>query len=166
MGKMSKNIVLIGMPGCGKTTLGKIISKNLELKFFDVDQCIEEKSGKLIPQLFDVSEEHFRSVESEVVHELSKEKTSVISTGGGVIKKSINIERLKENGVVIFIDRPVDNIASDVEVSTRPLLKDGVHKLYELFNERYGLYKKYCDIHVMNDSCIEETVERIISMIK
>jgi shikimate kinase len=163
---MSKNIVLIGMPGCGKTTLGKIISENLGLKFFDVDQCIEEKSGKLIPQLFDVSEEHFRGVESDVVHELSKEKTSVISTGGGVIKKLINIERLKETGVIIFIDRPVDSIASDVEVSTRPLLKDGVHKLYELFNERYELYKKYCDIHIMNDSDIDETVERIMGILK
>lgn len=163
---MSKNIILIGMPGCGKTTLGKIISENLGFKFFDIDQYIEEKSGKVISQLFDVSEEHFRSVESEAVNELSKEKTSVISTGGGVIKKYINIERLKENGVIIFIDRPVDNIATDVEVSTRPLLKDGVHKLYELFHERYELYKKYCDIHVMNDSDIDETVARIIRILK
>lgn len=163
---MSKNIVLIGMPGCGKTTLGKTISENLGLKFFDVDQYIEEKSGKVISQLFDVSEEYFRSVESEVVYELSNEKSSVISTGGGVIKKYINIERLKETGIIIFIDRPVDNIASDVEVSTRPLLKDGVHKLYELFHERYELYKKYCDIHIMNDSDIDETVERIMGILK
>jgi Shikimate kinase len=163
---MSKNVVLIGMPGCGKTTLGKIISKNLGFKFFDADQYIEEKSGKVISQLFDVSEDYFRSVESEVVHELSKEKSSVISTGGGVIKKHINIERLKETGVIIFIDRPVENIASDVEVSTRPLLKDGVHKLYELFNERYDIYKKCCDFHVMNDSDINETVKRIIGVLK
>lgn len=165
MCKVNKNIVLIGMPGCGKTTLGKIISKNLGLKFFDVDQCIEQWSGKLIPQLFDVSEEHFRSVESEVVHELSKEKTSVISTGGGVIKKLVNIERLKETGIIIFIDRPIENIASDVEVSTRPLLRDGVHKLYELFNERYEIYKKCCDFHIMNDSDLDQTVKRIIGII-
>lgn len=165
MCKMSKNVVLIGMPGCGKTTLGKIISKNLGFKFFDVDEYIEKKSGKIISQLFDVSEEYFRSVESEAVYELSKENTSVISTGGGVIKKHINIERLKETGIVIFIDRPVDNIATDVEVSTRPLLRDGVHKLYDLFNERYEIYKKCCDFHVMNDSDINETVKRIMGII-
>jgi len=164
MCKVSKNIVLIGMPGCGKTTLGKVLSENLGLKFVDVDKYIEEKSGKTISQLFDISEEYFRSVESEVVYELSKEKPSVISTGGGVIKNYINIERLKETGIVIFIDRPIDNIISDVEVSTRPLLKDGVHKLHELFKERYEIYKKCCDLHVMNDSDINETVKRIMEV--
>lgn len=162
MCKMSKNIVLIGMPGSGKTTLGKIISEKVGFKFVDIDQYIEVKSGKVIPELFSKGEDYFRNLEREAVHELSKEKTLLIATGGGVIKNDLNIKDLKENGVIVFIDRPVDNIAKDVEVANRPLLKDGPHKLYDLFHERYELYKKYCDFHVMNDSDIENTVEMII----
>lgn len=161
----SKNVVLIGMPGCGKTTIGKILSEKLGFKFVDVDQFVEENSGKSITELFNEGEEFFRRLEREAVQKLSREKNLVISTGGGVIKNYLNIRELKENGVVIFIDRPVENIAKDVEVSTRPLLKGGVHKLKELFHERYELYKKYCDLHVMNDSDIEETVEKIMRMI-
>lgn len=164
--KVKKNIVLIGMPGCGKTTIGKALYKKLEFDFVDVDRYIEEKSGKDIPELFDKGEDYFRSLEREAVCELSKEETLIISTGGGVIKNYANIKDLKKNGVVIFIDRPVDHIAQDVEVSHRPLLKDGVQKLYDLFNERYELYKKYCDFHVMNDSDIEKTVEKIMEIIK
>lgn len=162
----NKNIVLIGMSGCGKTTIGKILSQKLGLKFFDVDQYIEQRSGKTISELFSIGEEYFRSLEREAVQDLHKEKASVIATGGGVVKNYLNIKDLKENGVVIFIDRPVENIAEDVEVATRPLLKDGVHKLYELFHERYDLYKKYCDYQVMNDKGIEETIETIIEMKK
>lgn len=162
MYKMNRNIVLIGMPGSGKTTLGKIISKRLGFEFVDVDEYIERKSGKGIPELFSKGEDYFRSLEREAVHELSRGKTLLIATGGGVIKNHLNIKELKENGVIVFIDRPVDNIAEDVEVANRPLLKDGPHKLYQLFNERYELYKKYCDFHVMNDSDIENTIEAII----
>lgn len=163
---MKKNIVLIGMPGCGKTIIGKTLYKKLEFDFVDIDRYIEEKSGKLIPELFKEGEDYFRNLEREAVNELSKEENLVISTGGGVIKNYSNIEDLKKNGVVIFIDRPVENIAQDVEVSHRPLLKDGVQKIYELFNERYEMYKKYSDFHVVNDSNIENVVEQIIDIVK
>ena len=164
MCKMNKNIVLIGMPGCGKTTIGKILSEKLEVKFIDVDQYIEQKSGKAIPELFKISEEYFRRLESEAVHDLREEKASIIATGGGVVKNYLNMKKLKENGVIIFIDRCVENIAEDVEVSKRPLLKDGVNRLYELFNERYELYKKYCDFDVINNRSIEEVVEKILKI--
>jgi len=166
MYKMDKNIVLIGMPGCGKTTIGKILSKKLGYKFIDVDEYIEENSGKSISQLFELGEDYFRTLEMEAVNKLSSEKATVISTGGGVIKNYSNMKELKENGLVIFIDRDIENIAEDVKVSKRPLLKDGVNKLYEIFNERYELYKKYCDYHVINSSSIEEVVKRIMEVIK
>ncbi len=159
---MSRNIVLIGMPGAGKTTVGKMLYERLELKFVDVDDFIVEESGKTIPELFDVSESHFRNVESEAIKKLSMDKSSIIATGGGVIKNEANIEELKKHGIIVFIDRPLGNIAEDVEISKRPLLKDGVQKLYDLYEERYELYKKYSDFHVVNDRSIEAVVDRII----
>lgn len=163
---MSRNIVLIGMPGAGKTTIGKMLYERLELKFVDVDDFIVEESGKTIPELFDVSESHFRKVESEAVKKLSMDKSSIIATGGGVIKNEANIEELKKHGIIVFIDRPLGNIAEDVEISKRPLLKDGVQKLYDLYDERYELYKKYSDFHVINDRSIEAVVDRIIEKYK
>jgi shikimate kinase len=162
---MDRNIVLIGMPGSGKTTVGKILYRRLGLKFVDVDEYIEEESGKSIPELFSVSENHFRNVESESIRKLSMGNSSVIATGGGGIKNDINIKELKKNGIVVFIDRPLENIASDVEISKRPLLKEGVQKLYDLYDERYEIYKKHSDIHVLNDKKIDDVVERIIEKI-
>ncbi len=159
---MAKNIVLIGMPGAGKTTVGKMLYERLGLEFVDVDEFIEKESGKTIPELFNISENHFRNAETMAVKKLSRWNSSIIATGGGVVKNHINIEELKKQGIIVFIDRPIENIASDVEISKRPLLKDGVQKLYDLYDERYELYKKYSDFHVFNDNTIEETVDAII----
>jgi shikimate kinase len=159
---MGRNIVLIGMPGAGKTTIGKMLYEKLDLKFVDVDEFIVEESGKTIPELFDVSESHFRDVESRAVKKLSMGNSSIIATGGGVIKKKENIEELKKQGIIVFIDRPLKNIAGDVEISKRPLLKDGVQKLYDLYDERYELYKKHSDFHIMNDCEIEDVANKII----
>ena len=119
---MWKNIVLIGMPGCGKTTLGKILNKELSMEFYDMDNYIERKTDKKISELFEKGENYFRDIESLACEELSKNKNVIISTGGGVIKRKENIDFLKENGIVIFIDRSVDDIIGDVDISKRPLL--------------------------------------------
>ena len=161
MNKKEKNIVLIGMPGCGKSTIGKILADRLNYKYIDSDCYIEEKSGRSIEDLFKIGENHFREIESEVIREVSHEKMAVISTGGGVIKNSANVELLRENGIVVFIDRPIENIASDINMSKRPLLKEGTVRLYELYKERYGLYKESCDIKITNDTSIEEVVKII-----
>lgn len=161
MNKKEKNIVLIGMPGCGKSTIGKILAHKLNYKYIDSDCCIEEKSGKSIEDLFKIGENHFREIESEVIREVSNEKMAVISTGGGVIKNSVNVELLRENGLVVFIDRPIENIASDINMSARPLLKEGTVRLYELYKERYESYKESCDIKIINDTSIEHVVKRI-----
>ena len=129
---MEKNIVLIGMPGCGKTTLGKILNKELAMEFYDMDNCIERKANKKISELFEKGENYFRDIESVVCKELSKKKNVIISTGGGVIKRKENIDFLKENGIVIFIDRSVDDIIGDVDISKRPLLKEGKEKVLKL----------------------------------
>ncbi len=159
-----KSIALIGMPGCGKSTAGKLLAEKLYFKFVDMDEFIEESFQTTIKELFSISEEHFRDRESKVCEILSSREQTVISTGGGVVKRENNIELLKKNCIVVFIDRNVDDILSDIDFSTRPLLeKDHRENLMRLYNERYELYKKYCDFYVKNDSSLEELVKKIIS---
>ncbi len=163
MSKM-KNIVLIGMPGCGKTTLGKIISKELKINFYDADYYIEEKCNKKISELFEKGEDYFRDVESRACIELAEKENVIISTGGGVIKREENIKNLKKTGIIIFIDRPVRNIIGDVDISKRPLLKDGKDKVLKLYEERYELYKKAADKIVVNDCDLYTLRDKIIKI--
>lgn len=161
----NRNIVLIGMPGSGKTTIGKILSKKLGLKLVDLDKYIEESSRKKISKIFIEGEEIFRSLESSAVNKFSKEEGLIISTGGGTIKNYSNIKALKENGIIIFIDRPIEEIAANVKLEKRPLIKDGINRLYALYEERYELYKSYCDVQVSNDGSLEDVVIRIIKIV-
>lgn len=159
---MSKNIVLIGMPGAGKTTIGKKLREKLNRRFVDTDDFIVKESGKTIPELFAVSEDHFRDFESAAVTTLSREDSLIIATGGGVIKRRENMDELKKNGIIVFIDRPLADIAADVELSSRPLLQDGLGKLYALYDQRYELYRSYSDFRVLNNHGVEEAVCKII----
>lgn len=166
MNRAKSGIVLIGMPGCGKSTLGKVLANELNYKYFDMDSYIEEKTDKSISELFKNGEDYFRDIESEACIELSKKKRCLISSGGGVVKRKENIEILKENFILVFIDRPLEEIANDIQVSTRPLLKDGKEKLYALYDERYDLYKNAADIIIVNDKYIKDTIDKCKSKLK
>lgn len=160
----NKNIVLIGMPGCGKTTVGKLLAESLSLPLIDLDEFIVERTGKTIPELFKISEAFFRSAESEAVKAAATSSPSIISTGGGIVKNQDNINELKKTGTIFFIDRPVEKIYQDVDTSTRPLLKDGPEALYKLYDERYELYKNACDYRITNDTSIEQVISEITTI--
>ncbi|AJH01636.1 shikimate kinase [Clostridium beijerinckii] len=163
---MKNNIIIIGMPGSGKTTFGKILAEELNIKFFDMDEYIQEKTGKTTMQLFENGEEYFRDIETETCKELMGYNDILISTGGGVIKRKINIDILKNGGTIIFLDRPVDKILEDVDVSYRPLLKDGKEKVIRLYEERYALYNEYADKIVINDKNKKTVIEEIKKLIE
>lgn len=158
---MKNKVVIIGMPGSGKTTIGKILGKELSLKFYDMDEYIQKTTSKSIIELFENGEEYFRDIESNVCRELSQKENVLISTGGGVIKRKENIDAFKENALIIFLDRPVEKILEDVDVSKRPLLKDGKEKVINLYKERYELYKKYADEIVVNDKDMRHVIESL-----
>ena len=163
---MDKSITLIGMPGCGKTTIGKLLSKKLNYQFIDIDSYIEEKQGKTIDEIFKNGEEYFRNIETEACRELGEIKNSIISSGGGVVKRYINIEYLKRESIVIFIDRPLIQILNDIDDKKRPLLANGKEVLYKLYDERYELYKKYCDYRIKNIVSLEEVIDKMLKIIK
>ena len=161
-----KNIVLIGMPGSGKTTIGKILAAKLGLIFCDADHLLEEWEGTTIKTLFAVSEENFRDAETKTIKKLAAAKDLVIATGGGVVKRPENMELLKSSGLIFFIDRSPELICADVDVASRPLLAAGRQRIFDLYKERFELYQKYKDFIVSNNGEPEAVVGEILNILK
>ncbi|WP_407371745.1 shikimate kinase [Carnobacterium sp.] len=159
---MKTNIVLIGMTGSGKSTIGEKLSQQLDMPFKDIDLFIEQTTKKTISELFEVSEAHFRAIETQACKELAvTESYTVISCGGGVVLNSENIQVLSQTGWIVFIDRPIEHILKDIEIGHRPLLKEGVGKLYQLHEQRLGLYQSFADFRVDNQSDLEDVLNII-----
>lgn len=155
------NIVLIGMPSAGKTTIGKMLEEKLGKEFFDLDDIIIAKVGKSIPEIFQESgETGFRAIETEVAIEASKMNNKIIATGGGVVKHKVNMNFLRLNGITIFIDRDIDKLISSDP--NRPL-SSSKQALQQMYKERYPLYQKYAAYIAVNNANIEETVDDIVN---
>lgn len=153
------NIVLIGMPSAGKTTIGKMLENRMQKEFIDLDDIIIEKAGKSIPEIFEESgEAGFRAIETEAAIEVSKLNNKIIATGGGTIKHKVNMDYLRQNGITIFIDRDVDKLISSDP--NRPLSKS-TDALAKMHAERLPLYQKYAVYVAVNNSDIESTVTEI-----
>jgi shikimate kinase len=165
MKAVKRNIVLIGMPGSGKTAIGRLVAEGLGLQFYDVDEYIEDTERKSIKEIFTRGEDHFRDIESAAIKEISGKSPAVIATGGGAVKRNENMEALKGNSIIIFLNRPLENIIKDVDMASRPLLAGGVSRIYELYEERYHLYKKYSDYEILNDAGFEDAVDKIMSLL-
>ena len=155
------NIVLIGMPSAGKTTIGKMLEEKLGKEFFDLDDMIIAKAGKSIPEIFQESgEAGFRAIETEVAIEASKMNNKIIATGGGVVKHKVNMDFLRLNGITIFIDRDIDKLISSDP--NRPL-SSSKQALQQMYKERYPLYQKYAAYVAVNNANVEETVDDIVN---
>lgn len=160
------NIILIGMPGCGKTYVGKKLSEKLDREFIDSDDYIEKKEGKKIQDLFLDGEDCFRKIETKAIAEISLKKGKIISTGGGVVKNYKNMEALKKNGIIFFLNRPLEKIVEEIDVNSRPLLFNNKEKIYSIYNERLEKYKKYSDYVVENKTYVEEVIGAIIKIME
>ena len=154
------NIVLIGMAGCGKSTVGKILSQKLNKEFVDTDEMIENAENKPIPEIIErFGEDFFRCAENLAVNIAGKEKSRVIATGGGVITRSENYMPLNQNGIIVFINRDADKL----DTRGRPLSQlYGVKPLYE---KRMPLYRQFADIEVDGNGTPEQVAELIIKEI-
>ncbi len=140
-----QNIVLIGMPGSGKTTIGKLLAAETGKTFIDIDDEIVKREQKTIPQIFaEIGETGFRQIETAVIADLASRQNAIIATGGGAVLHSINIDWLKENGKVYFIDRNLEDLAV---TSDRPL-SSNKEALAKRYHERYPLYCASCDKHI------------------
>ncbi|MDY0266947.1 MAG: shikimate kinase [Methanimicrococcus sp.] len=158
-----KNIVLIGMPGSGKSTTGVLLAKSLGFSFLDTDLLLQEQTGMLLQNLVDSKGFFgFVDIEEQILSELNVSNT-VISTGGSVIYGEKTMRRLKQIGTVIFLNVSFPEIMRRIKnISTRGIaLKDG-QSLENLYAERLPLYQKYADLTVSGDNqTVEELVTRI-----
>ena len=153
------NIVLSGMPSSGKSTIAKALSKVLNLEYFDSDEYIVKKYNKTPSEIIlSQGEKAFRDIESEAIAVLSNKKGAIISLGGGGVLRNKNVINLKRNGVIYYIDRPIEKLID----KDRPLSKQkGVKALY---GERKDIYENTCDFKVKNNTTIEDCVKEIISI--
>lgn len=153
-----ENIVLTGMPGSGKSTVGQLLAKKLGRKFIDLDALITEKIGKTPAEIItQLGEPAFRDMESQVVREVSPENGCIIATGGGAILRAENIAALKQNGKVFFLDRPVEQL---LPTQNRPLSSTR-EAIMQRYQERCPIYTKTADVVISNDTTAEVAAQRI-----
>jgi shikimate dehydrogenase len=153
-----QNIVLTGMPGSGKSTVGAIISEKLGRPFYDTDEEFTKKYGTPADYIRKYGEKAFRDAESDVIATLCQNTVgSVISTGGGAILRRENILALRGNGKIYFIDRDIEDI---IPTSDRPLSSDR-EMLKKRYEERYPIYTGTCDAHMKNYGTADALAERI-----
>ena len=152
----TQNIILVGMPSCGKSTVGASIAQSLNREFVDADVEFE-KTYNILPKdvITTLGEEKFRAMESALLAELGKKSNTVIATGGGAVTRKENYPSLHQNGVIIYIKRNLEALST----KNRPLSQNG--SLSALFEKRKAAYESFADITVENNGAIENTLKSI-----
>lgn len=155
------NVVFVGMPGCGKTSIGKAYASLVKRSFLDTDIFVEQ-AGMPIPEIFEkYGEEAFRDKETAAIGMLSSMSEKVIATGGGAVKREKNVELMKQNGVVVYLKRDLDKLSTE----GRPLSQGGDEKIRQLYEERHALYENAADVVIETHEDVEECADRLYKMI-
>ena len=156
-----QNIILIGMPGCGKTTIGSVLAQTLGRTFIDADEYLIQRSGKTIPDIFSQDgEEAFRQLETETLAELGKKSGLVIATGGGCVTRDKNYSLLHQNGTIVWIQRPIEDLPTD----GRPLSQN--NNLQAMYDLRQPMYTTFCDHIVRNNSTAIAVAAEIVKLLQ
>ena len=148
-----RNVILIGMPGCGKTTIVNLCKQIYGKQVWDTDEYIEKHYGKITDIFANYGEEHFRRLETEAVSEICKKENCFISTGGGCVMREENVKLFKESGTIIYLRAKKQTLLKRLESdNSRPLLAGNKEeRLAELFNKRAPIYEGVADIVIDTD---------------
>ena len=162
-----KNVVLIGMPAVGKSTIGVLLAKSLLLSFTDTDLLIQEKYKKSLCDIIkDNGTKAFLNIEEDIILNADF-KNSVIATGGSAVFGERAMNQLKENGVIVYLSLPIDEIKRRIgDIKSRGVVLTNGNTVDDIFKERKPLYEKYADIRFDCDNLTaEECVEKIIQLL-
>lgn len=152
--KQTRNITVVGMPGCGKSTVGRMLSEKLGMRFYDTDDAVRKKYGMPAGKIIEKEgETAFRDKETAIISDITKEHGYVISTGGGAVLREENRDAMRQNGPVVFLTRDVSKLAT----KGRPLSKN----LENMFEKRLPLYRAVSDLEVSNNGRPEDTVSEV-----
>ncbi len=149
---LTMHVFLVGMAGGGKTSLGKKLASNLALPFIDTDYKVCELMGMSIKEIYsNLGEAFFRNAETGVLINLAGESPSIVSTGGGLPTAKENVVLMQNQGIIIHIDRPIDQILSDIKTDRRPILEGASPEdIVDLYNKRIGYYRACADYTLDN----------------
>lgn len=149
---LDRHVFIIGMPGSGKSSLGRRVASNLGIRYVDTDQRIVDTVGCSIPELFErFGEQAFRNAETNMLIQLTREEPSIVSTGGGTVMREQNRQIMRNSGLILLIDRPLEQIMSDIKLDRRPLLaKKGLGEVERLYHERIDTYRAAADLVLDN----------------
>ena len=163
-----RHIFLIGMQGCGKSSLGKRVARETGLSFMDTDAMVASSAGCTVNEFFEkYGEETFRRAETGALSLLTREPPMIISTGGGTIMNPVNRHIMRAWGAIVLIDRPLEEILSDIKLDRRPTLRDGgLAEVERVYNERIGVYRSLADITVRNDQGYHMAVYTLTRLIR
>jgi len=161
------NLILIGMPGAGKSTVGVLCAKMLQMDFADTDLLIQNQTGELLWKTIEkVGISQFLLLEEAVI--LKQEfRNTVIATGGSAVFGQNAMQHLKQTGTAVFLDVPLKELKKRIRnFATRGIVADPANSLDDIFDERYPLYQKYADITVnCSGLCLEETAQAVLKAV-
>lgn len=159
-----KNLVLIGMPGCGKTKVGIALSQLLNMPLVDTDQLIVEADGRSIPDIFaQEGEAAFRDMETAAAKRAAAMDGVIIATGGGMVLREENMKALAATGVIFFRNRDIAAIAGE-DHGGRPLIGDDKERIYRLYDQRITYYQKYAQYTISNTNTVDEAARLIAAI--
>lgn len=163
----ANNLILIGLPGSGKTTIGKYLAHILQWEHIDTDDLIIQLSGQSIPTLFTQGEAYFRQWERKAIASIPHKRNRVISTGGGVVTQEETMELLQEIGTLVYMERSIENILHTSPTQGRPLLEaDPVKNLEKLYRDRKDLYLRYQNFMIDNNQSVSCTIKDLLTIIE
>lgn len=160
---MRKPVLLIGMMGCGKSTVGRLLAERMRLPLIDLDEEIARAAGKTIPEIFaQEGEAGFRARETAALERALAREDGVIATGGGIVTRAENIRMMREKGVVVWLCRPLEDMIADVRQDTRPnLAGDKAERMRTLYGQRERLYAAAAHLSFDNRMPPEEAAKAL-----
>ena len=165
---LERHVFLIGMPGSGKTSLGKKVSGELRVPFIDMDKRIQDIMGMTVSEIFEQhGEATFRAAETNMLIHISREAPAIVSTGGGSVMNPENVRIMKAYGLLVLIDRPLDQILGDIKLDRRPTLAEkGLPEVERVYKGRIDTYRAVADVTLDNSQGYHAGVEALERMLR